>query len=162
VSARYAANTATSSSASRAEIEHDLERFGATAFQYGWDSLRKRAEITFTINGRHVRMSMALPPKDHPDVRLTPNRKLTRTPAAQEEAYEQLVRQRWRVLALGIKAKLALVEAGITTLEEEFLANVLLPGGETVGSWVAPVVTRAYELGAAPAAFPLAIEGEDG
>lgn len=157
---RYAAKTVTSSAASRAEIEHDLERFGASAFQYGWDSLRQRAEVTFTIGGRHVRMSMALPPKDHPDVKLTATRRLERSPEAQAVAYEQLVRQRWRVLALGIKAKLALVDAGITTLEQEFLANVILPGGETVGEWVAPVVTRAYELGASPA--PALPEGRPG
>jgi hypothetical protein len=146
----YAAGTSTNSSASRAEIEHDLERFGATAFQYGWDSDRRRAEITFRIGGRAVQMTMALPARDHPDVIWTPARRRQRSAEGQAEAYEQLTRQRWRALALGIKAKLALVEAGITTLEQEFLANVLLPGGQSVGSWVAPVVERAYELDAAP------------
>jgi hypothetical protein len=41
-------------------------------------------------------------------------------------------------LLLIIRAKLEAVESGITTLESEFLANILLPDGGTVGQWLSP------------------------
>lgn len=151
MTARYAATTTVSSTNSRAEIEHDLERFGATSFQYGWDSASKRAVVAFTYAGRRIRLQMDLPPRDHPDVRYTPVRRTLRSADAQREAYEQLVRARWRALALGIRAKLALVAEGITTFEEEFLAYVLMPGTDTtVAQYVAPHVAQAYALEAAP------------
>ena len=52
--------------------------------------------------------------------------------AAQRSAWEQACRQHWRALLLIIRAKSAAVESGITTLESEFLANVLLPDGGTI------------------------------
>ena len=36
------------------------------------------------------------------------------------------------------------MESGITTLESEFLANVLLPDGGTIGEWLAPQIDEAY------------------
>ena len=51
------------------------------------------------------------------------------TAAAQQAAWEQVCRQRWRALLLIIRAKLEAVASGITTLENEFLANIVLPDG---------------------------------
>ena len=51
---------------------------------------------------------------------------------------EEACRQRCRALLLIIRAKLEAVESGITTLEIEFLANILLPDGGTVGQWLSP------------------------
>ena len=53
-------------------------------------------------------------------------------------------RKRWRALLLIIRAKLEAVESGITTLESEFLANIVLPDGGTVGQWLAPQIDAAY------------------
>jgi hypothetical protein len=58
-------------------------------------------------------------------------------------------RRRWRCLLLSIKAKLETVANGILTFDEEFLANIVVPGtGETVGTWAAPKIAAAYESGA--------------
>ena len=43
-----------------------------------------------------------------------------------------------------IQAKLEAVESGITALESEFLANIVLPDGGTVGQWLAPQVEESY------------------
>ena len=67
-----------------------------------------------------------------------------RTAAAQRSAWEQACRKRWRALLLIIRAKLEAVESGITTLESEFLANIVLPDGGTVGQWLAPQIDAAY------------------
>ena len=42
------------------------------------------------------------------------------------------------------------VESGITTLEGEFLANILLPNGGTVGQWLAPQIDEADATGRMP------------
>lgn len=63
-------------------------------------------------------------------------------------------RQRWRALALVIKAKLEAVEAGITEFEEEFLAHIVLPNGGTVGQFMLPQVATAYETGQMPPLLP--------
>jgi hypothetical protein len=41
--------------------------------------------------------------------------------------WEQACRQRWRALALVVKAKLEAVQSGIATFEDEFLAYTMLP-----------------------------------
>lgn len=46
------------------------------------------------------------------------------------------VRQRWRALLLTVKAKLEAVECGISTLEQEFLAFIVLPNSMTLGDWI--------------------------
>lgn len=145
----YAANTEVGSERTKLEIERTLVRFGARRFQYGWDE--SEAVIMFEIQARRVLFRLAMPDRKARDVLYTPSRGMLRSPAAQEEAYEQLVRQRWRVLALGIKAKLAMVESGITSFEKEFLAHVVLPDGSTVGDWTAPAIAKAYELNEMPA-----------
>ena len=53
-------------------------------------------------------------------------------------------------LLLIIRAKLEAVESGITTLESEFLANLVLPDGGTVGDWLAPQIDEAYATGKMP------------
>ena len=58
-------------------------------------------------------------------------------------------------LLLIIRAKLEAVESGLTTLENEFLANILLPDGGTVGEWLAPQIDEAYGTGRMPAMLEL-------
>ena len=71
-----------------------------------------------------------------------------------ESARDRLVRQRWRALALVIKAKLEAVETGITGFDEEFLAHVVMPDGKTVGDHLLPQVDAAYKSGKMPALLP--------
>ena len=77
-------------------------------------------------------------------------RSARRTAAAQQSAWEQACSQRWRALLLIIRAKLEAVESGITTPESEFLANIVLPDGGTVGQWLVPLVDEAYATGKMP------------
>lgn len=58
-----------------------------------------------------------------------------------------------------IKAKLEAVDAGISTVEEEFLAHVMTPDGSTVHEWLAPQLEHAYASGQMPALMPGAGHG---
>jgi hypothetical protein len=148
---RYAERTEVSSDRSRAEIERTLRRYGASAFAYGWD--HQRATIAFEMAGRRILFRLPMPDPTAKEFTRTPTGK-PRSPSAAEVAYEQAVRQRWRALALVIKAKLEAVAAGITTVEQEFLAHIQLPDGSTVGEWAAPQLALTYERGSMPALMP--------
>ncbi len=78
--------------------------------------------------------------------------------SASDALWEQACRQRWRALALVVRGKLEAVEAGITTVEDEFLAHLVLPSGETFGEWAGPQLEAAYERGQMPALLP-GVEG---
>lgn len=137
----YADNTAVTSDRSRAEIERTLHRYGAEDFAYA--TRRDSAAIQFIAEGRRVRFTVGLPDRTSREFTLTPTGR-ARSGAQAEAAYEQSVRQRWRALALVIKAKLEAVESGIAVFEEEFLANIVLPGGQTVYEATAPAIEQAY------------------
>jgi hypothetical protein len=62
--------------------------------------------------------------------------------------------RRWRSLLLRIKAKLEAIADGMTTVEEEFLANLMLPDGSTVIEEVLPRLAVAYETGKMPQLLP--------
>lgn len=148
---RYAAETTVASDRSRAEIEKILERYGATSFMYGWQS--GRARVAFEMHNRHIRFDLPLPDRSDDEFQWTTQGR-RRTDNAAREAYEQAVRQRWRALALVIKAKLEAVESGISEFETEFMAHILLPSGETVGEVMTPQIAESYRTGHMPALLP--------
>lgn len=148
----FAASTSVSSEKSRAEIERILQRYGATGFLYGWDA--DQAVLGFVVADRQVKFILPMPDRNAREFWRTPSKGLHRTPAQAAEAFDQAVRQRWRALALVIKAKLEAVESGITTFEDEFLAHIVLPNGSTVGQWVHPQLAFVYSEGKMPALMP--------
>lgn len=145
----YASQTTVSPDRSRAEIERTLRRYGANKFQYGWDDDEARALIAFEAHERTIRFTLQMPSKDDPEFTQTPTGK-ERSADAAFKAWEQATRQRWRALALVIKAKLEAVESGITTFEEEFLSWTVLPNRQTVGEFYLPQVQTALDDDAMP------------
>ena len=149
----YANKTDVNSERSRAEIERTLRRYGAHAFMYG--TRAQLAAVQFEVKGRRILFRLELPdPADH-IFHYSSTGRVKRTPSAAHEAWEQACRQRWRALALIIKAKLEAVEAGISSFELEFLPYTVLPNGTTVGDWVLPQIERALESGAMPPMLPM-------
>lgn len=144
---QFAATTSVSASASREEIERTLVRYGADQFLYGWGE--EAATVGFRLAGRQVSFVLAMPRKD--EQRFTHHSRGARTPEAALKEWEQAVRQRWRALALVIKARLEAVESGISVFDDEFLANIVLPNGQTGGEWMRPQVAEAYRVGSMPA-----------
>lgn len=151
---RYAANTEVSSNRSREEIERTLERYGAAQFIYGWEA--ERAVVGFTMQGRQIKFFLPLPRRDDPVFTeyVSRGKRWLRAEDVARKLYEQAVRQKWRALALVIKAKLEAVESGISVFEDEFMANIVLPNGQLVGDWMRPQIAVAYEKGGMPPLLP--------
>jgi hypothetical protein len=155
---KYAERTEVPSDRSRSEIERTLTRYGATSFAYGWQG--RTAVVGFEIADRKMRFELTLPDRGDREFTMTNRPGVARTASAAENMYEQAVRQRWRALALVIKAKLEAVAAGITTVESEFLAHIVLPDGRTVGDHTAPRIAEAYELGTVPPMLAITSGGD--
>ena len=147
---RYATKTEVPADRSRAEIERLLVRYGATGFMYAWEG--ESQVIAFKIHDRYIRIMLPMP--DPADFQLTEETRRRRSADAQQRAYEQAVRQRWRALVLIVKAKLEAIEAGLSTIEREFLADIIMPNNQTVGQWLAPQIEQVYLSGKMPPLLP--------
>ena len=155
--AKYAENTSVTSAVSRDEIERTLVRFGASQFMYGWRE--NMAIIAFSPNGKQIRFILPMPDRNSPEIIKTPERGRIRSKEQQEKAYEQAIRQKWRALAVTIKAKFAAVEAGISVFEREFFYDIVLPNGQTVGEYVMPQLEESYQTGTMPSMLPMLGDG---
>lgn len=134
---RYAEDTKTPVVRSKAEIEKLLRDCGATKFISGWDASKGVDVVQCFIDDRMLRFEILQPDESEAG----------RLSVAQEE------RRRWRVLVMLVKAKLDAVRSGDSTIEDEFLANLVLPDGKTVGSWARPQIAAVYEEGRMPLAL---------
>lgn len=158
---RYAEKTTVSSERTRNEIEQTLRRYGADQFMYGWED--GQALIAFRAHERHIRFGLPLPDRHAAEFthvaisnQYGPTGKFVERKAADaERVWEQACRQRWRALALVIKAKLEAVAAGITEFETEFLPHIVLPDDRTVAEWMRPQVDQAYRSGLMPKLLPM-------
>jgi hypothetical protein len=130
---RYAEGTEVSVEKSQAEIRSLITRYGASGF--GFLESGDAAQIVFQVRDRRVIFRLPLPSRDDKRFMRSPGGRVFYTPEQRIKAWEQGCRQRWRALALTIKAKLEAVESGIVTFEDEFLAYTLKPDGETIGDW---------------------------
>ena len=145
---KFASNTKVSVSSSKQEIERTLERYGAQQFISGWDATQ--AMIGFTVSsddGSFRQVKFVLPMPDREEERFTHHSRGLRTPDAALKEWEQACRQRWRALALVIKAKLEAVESGISEFEDEFMANIVMPDGRLVSEHVRPRIADSYAQG---------------
>lgn len=146
----YAAKTEVGADRSKAEIEKLLQKAGAVNFGYMADGTR--AVLLFTIDDRQIKMLIPLP--SYAEFRHTGTGR-ERTVSSQNNEWEQACRARWRAVLLIIKAKLEAIEAGISTIEREFLADIVTPGGQTVHEWMEPQLEAAYETGQMAPLLPL-------
>ena len=91
--AKYASTTSVSPEQRRGEIERTLARYGATAF--GYATTGAKAQVVFELNGRRMRLDVALPDREsHEFTRLPGQPWRERTATEAEKRYQQAVRQR--------------------------------------------------------------------
>lgn len=133
----YAVRTNVPIDRSQGEIRKVLGKYNATGFAYGEQG--NVSVVMFEMAGRRIKFVLPMPP--------SPSKGAT---IASQKTYDQLCRSRWRALVLAIKAKLECVETGITTLEQEFMAHIVLPNGKTVGEMMSPQIEIAYSKGRMP------------
>jgi hypothetical protein len=123
---KFAAQTKVSVEKSRRAVEQLLEKYGAEGFGYAWARRLVAGEggnrveeevavVQFRMKGCQMRLEVPMPE------------------ARTKDATAKLHRARWRAIFLVVKAKLVAVDSGISSLEEEFLANVVMKNGQTVG-----------------------------
>jgi hypothetical protein len=147
---KYAENTEVPVSRSFDEIKKTLTRFGADAFGYAEQG--RIIMITFQIKGLRVMVRMTLPDRES-YARDSYGRR--RVDSAIDRDWEKECRRLWRTLANAIKAKLAMVDDGLSSVEREFLADVVLPGGsETVADRLMPELHEIARSGALPSLIP--------
>jgi hypothetical protein len=127
----YARDTSVPVSRSQEEIKKTLQKYGATGFVFG--EADGQALVIFEMKARRIKFLLPIP------------QERTKEKTAQKE------RTRWRCLLLAIKAKLESVESGIALFENEFLANIVMPNGETVGQNILPKIAEAYQTKQMPA-----------
>lgn len=144
---KYAEKTKVGSDKSKSDIEKILQRYGASSFMYGWQDTK--AIVAFQMHNRHIKFILPMPDRNSNEFTKTDTGR-DRSESSQLQAYEQSIRQKWRALTLVIKAKLEAVESGISEFESEFLANIILPDGQTVGSFMEPQIEQAYKTGKMP------------
>lgn len=151
----YAEGTSVSVEQTRAEIERTLRKYGADAFAYAQDG--PKAAVMFRLAERQYRFNLLMPdPQDKVFwVYHRGGYAHRRTETEGVKRWEQACRQRWRALLLVIKAKLEATALGITSIEDEFLAQTIMPDKQTVSEWLRPQLEEAYRLGHMPRALLL-------
>jgi hypothetical protein len=126
---KYAKRTQVPVNKSRSEIESTVSRYGAD--QFGSAYAHDKAMVQFRLGKPEkswvIRFILPLPHENPQDQR-----------------------QRWRALSLVIKAKLESVESGIATIEQEFLANIVTPGGQTMAELLVPQLGEMRKQGRLP------------
>lgn len=130
----YAAETEVPVDKSKAQIEKLLAEFKASAFMSA--SRPGFAMIAFEMAGRNIKFVLPLPTIETMQGRRNP-----------KAALEQGLRTRWRALYLALRAKLEMIATGITSFEDEFLAHIVMPDGQTVGEMTRPRIAQAYQSG---------------
>jgi hypothetical protein len=125
---RFAEDTSVPAGRSQDEVKDRLRRCGAD--QIAIYESEAQSAVAFTAAGRMYRITVprTAKPKD----------------PRQDE------RRAWRLLLLLLKAKLEAIREGATTMEREFLADMLLPDGSTVYQRAQEQLAIAYERGSMP------------
>lgn len=132
---RFAEDTKVPAGQTQSEIKDRLRKAGAD--QIAVFESEARTAIAFRLGWAMYRVTIPIPPE--PDNR------------AQEE------RRAWRLMGLLIKSKLEAIREGATTVEREFLADMLLYDGQTVSERMGPELQIAHHEGRMPA--QLLLEG---
>lgn len=144
----YAKGTDVPVERSKAELDALLSKHGAAQRGIGCDDNLGLAIVNFRLFQRSIRIELPLPRLDEfKSVRRSTGRTFAET---QHRAWEQACRERWRLLVLTVRAKLELVAIGGSTHEREFLADIYLPDGRTVGQAMAPQLRVVYQNGGIP------------
>lgn len=146
---KYATKTSVSVAKSKTEIEKTLVKYGATGFMSAWED--NKALISFKIDERLVRLELVMPEEGDFEYDARGHYKGV---AKARAACDQANRQRWRALLLIVKAKLEAVECGISTVEREFLADIVLPDNTRLGDVLMPQIAESYASGKMPKLLP--------
>ncbi len=152
----FAKNTNVQISKSKTELEALLIRYKASQRVFGTDDTTGSAFVVFTLgadeNARQVRLKIPLPPLSAFATKMRKGASFSRTqtPQQQAKAWDQACRERWRAIVLVTKAKLELIQMGASTVEREFLADIRMTNGKTVGEQLEKLLADSNRNGPPP------------
>jgi hypothetical protein len=135
----YGMQTKLSVSETREQLEKLLQKHGCDRFGYVTDTTTKLTTVQFRCQSRTIRFVLSLPQPETFSTRIVHGQVRNLPKAIIERRHEQALRARWRAIYCGIKAKIVLVEAGIESMEEAFLAAVV---NESTGLTIADHLRR--------------------
>jgi hypothetical protein len=159
---RFAEGTSVQVSKTREELEQLLAKHGAAQRMIVVDDAEGRVRVQFSMQGRMVRLDMHTKPEGLPDPKQPSYGQNAETPKGWSHwtvprrqdwlsaRCEQFAREAWRRLLLVTKAQLEIVADGSRSLEEVFLAHILLPDGGTVGDRLKEQLADSYATGNMP------------
>lgn len=139
----YAAKTSVAFEKSVSEIVALVKRAGA--MQVAQQDMEDSYTIAFRLDDRLIKFHLPTPLLD--EMPLRDRRRSTLSKQQRISRLEQAKRQRGRALWLVIKAKLESVESGIETIEQAFLANIVMSDGATVYERVSQPIAIEYQQG---------------
>ena len=150
----YAKGTSVDVAKSRAEIDALLTKYKASSVGILNDIEHDRAVIAFGLGGARFRLEMPLPclaDVDREVLKIRPARWSYLNESQRREWKDarvmQLHRERWRAILLLIKSKLAVVDIGLSSVEREFMADLVLPGGQRAEVVFAEAIRRGLDAG---------------
>jgi hypothetical protein len=126
---RYAEGTSVDVSKTKSEIDRLLIAHSCTQRAIAVNDATRLTILTFRFQDRIIKLQMAS------------------DSSRDERKREQKDREAWRRLLLLLKAKFESIRSGDSSLEQEFLANVMLPDGRTVADEVRESIALAYSTG---------------
>lgn len=136
--ATYAKGTSVSTEKTLNEIRSTLKRYEATSFVMMEEE--KQVIVAFEMVNRRVRFVLPLPLRDNLRIKINQSR----TRLATKDEYDRAVRECYRALLLTIKAKLQSVQSGIETMDEAFMAQMVIADGRTMSEWAKPQIEKLY------------------
>jgi hypothetical protein len=155
--AGFAANTKVPVERSRAEIDSLLVKNGASSIGILNDVENNRAAFAFTLRGAHYRVELPLPTREQMMPQTVGKEPQGWGGWTQErknryldEKLDQARRQRWRCVLLMLKSKLEIVRMGFSSVEREFMADLVLPNGQTAYETFAEITRRGLSIGDLP------------
>lgn len=142
----YAHGTTVTTERSRAELDRILAKAGAD--ERGFVTNPGLVQVGFKIHGIPVRIGVQhrMPREIFDEAHANfiagdgvhgwKSWTQAKRNAWAEKQADQEERERWRVLVLLVKAKLEAIELGYSTVEREFLADIVAKDGRTVGEYI--------------------------
>ena len=139
----YAEKTSVAFEKSIAEIVTLIKKSGASQIaQFEGES---EFAVQFTLADRLIRFRLPLPSIN--GIPLRNGRHQAYSQKQRGELLNQQIRSRGRALLLVIKAKMESVESGIETIEQAFLAHVVMANGQTVFERIQGPIALEYREG---------------
>ena len=134
---KYADGTTVSVERTIGEILATLKTYGCSTYAHA--VANGIHQVIFAHGGNNFKISIK-PPRIEEFVKTETGR--SRKKEAINREYDQEYRRRARVLLIAVKAKLEMVNIGQSSMEQEFLGDLLLSSGRTMSEWAADELPR--------------------